>query len=148
MGKHTFKAEKGDGPVRLSAVTETSLYQLCGGPYLPGLPKHDWDFVRKYELGTVMSFLGGGLKGKPMSQFRSGHQRFYGHTPISAIVKAKDGKKISLPGLNPRYGSIDGVFIDELALSMPKTQILYIRNLDQLRRGRLGRRVFRLQRLF
>ncbi len=132
MGKHTFKAEKGEGAVRLSAVTETSLYQLCGGPYLPGLPRHDWDFVRKYELGTVMSFLGGGLKGKPMGEFRAGHQRLYAHAPISAVVKAKDGKKINLPGLNPRYGTVDGIFIDELALSMPKTQVLYIRNLDQL----------------
>ena len=60
-GKFAFSVKKGNGPVRISAVAETSVYPLGTGPFLRGMPKHDRKFTRKYELPVVMSFLPGAM---------------------------------------------------------------------------------------
>ena len=131
MGKQTFKAEKGSGPVRISAVTETSIYQLAAGPYLPVMPKHDLHFARKYQTDIVMSFLGSGLKGADTTKFRAGHQRLYAHCAISDIIKCK-GDKYNHPGMNLKFHWWDGFFADELTLGTEKPIVLFIRNLDKV----------------
>lgn len=133
MGAVRFKAEKGTGTVKISAVTEISIYPLAGGPYLSGLPKHDWAFTKKYELPMVMTFLGGGLKGAEMSQFRAGHQKFYGHAPVGTVIRSKEGQELKFPGLNPNFTWFDGIFLDELALSMQRTQVLFLKNLEKMK---------------
>ncbi len=133
MGKHILTVEKGNGNITLSAVTETCMYQLAGGPYPKGLPKHDWNFVKKYQLPYVMAFFGGGLKRGEMAEFRAaGHHRFYHHAPIAKIMNAKDGQKIVFAGTSPRVKLFDGIYIDELALSTQKTVVTFIKRLSQL----------------
>ncbi len=131
MGNHSFKAEKGSGSVRISAVAETSIYQLGAGPYLPVLPKHDWAFAKKYQTDIVMSFLGCGLKGADTTKFRAGHQKLYAHCAIGEIIKCK-GDKYNHPGMNPKYHWWDGFFADELTLGTEKPIVLFIRNLDKV----------------
>jgi len=131
MGNHSFKAEKGSGDVRISAVAETSIYQLGAGPYLNGLPKHDWNFAKKYQTDIVMSFLGCGLKGADLTRFRAGHQKLYAHCAIGEIIKCK-GDKYNHPGMNVKYHWWDGFFADELTLGTEKPIVLFIRNLDKV----------------
>ena len=61
QGKYAFSVTKGKGQVKISAVTEIAVCALGTGPYLRKMPKHDWKFIRKYELPAVMCFLGGTL---------------------------------------------------------------------------------------
>jgi len=131
MGKQTFKTEKGSGPVRISAVAETSIYQLGAGPYLPGLPKHDWPFVMKYQSGIVMSFLGCGLGAVERNKFRDGHQKLYAHCAIGEIINCK-GENYNHPGMDPGNRLWDGFFADELTLNTEKPIVLFLRNLDKI----------------
>lgn len=134
MGKLSFKVEKGSGKIKISEVSETAIYQLAGGPYPKGLPKHNWEFVKKYQRQTIMTFLGGGLKGAPMGEFLSGHNRLLGHAAIGQIVDHKKDTLINFGGFNKRYHWFNGIYIDELALSMPKSLVYYIKNLDKVSR--------------
>ena len=131
MGNLSFKVEKGNGKIRISEVAETSFYQLAAGPYPKELPKHDWEFFKKYQQQTVMTFLGSGLQGS-MRKFRAGHNRLLGHAAIGKIIDHKSGGQIKFPGMNPKAYWFDGIYIDELALGMPKSLIYYLKHLDKV----------------
>ena len=133
MGKHILNIEKGSGNVTISAVTETCMYQLAGGPYPKGLPKHDWNFVKKYQLPYVMAFFGGDLPKEHFAEFRAaGHHRYYHHAPIAKIINAKDGQTIAFAGTSSHVRRFDGIYIDELALSTQKAIVVFIKKLSQL----------------
>ena len=131
FGKFAFTVKKGNGPVRISAVAETAVYPLGTGPFLRGMPRHNWKFTRKYELPAVMSFLGGTLPDSEMAEFRKGVQRFYGPLNIQKITQNPDNRPIQCPGLlEEKY---DGIFIDEVAMSAEKPLVMFLKNLPVLK---------------
>ncbi|MBO7327762.1 MAG: hypothetical protein J6W00_03200, partial [Lentisphaeria bacterium] len=56
-GSYDFTVIKGNGKVKISAVTEVSLYAFATGPFFTDIPKQDWSFVQKYMLPYTMNFL-------------------------------------------------------------------------------------------
>ena len=135
LGKFAFTVKKGNGPVRISAVAETALYPLGSGPFLRGMPKHDWKFTQKYELPVVMSFLPGTWTPpeSEMAEYRKGLQRFYSPLNIQKITQYQENRPIRSPGLlaeNPMY---DGIYIDEVAMSAEKPLVMFLKNLPALK---------------
>lgn len=135
LGRFAFTVKKGNGPVRISAVAETSVYPLGTGPFLRGMPKHDWKFTRKYELPVVMSFLPG-TRTPPdseMAEYRKGLQRFYSPLKIQKVVQPSGTQPIQSPGLLAENRMYDGIYIDEAAMSSEKPLVMFLKNLPSLK---------------
>jgi len=135
LGRHAFTVKKGNGPVRISAVAETSIYPLGTGPFLSGMPKHDWQFTKKYELPVVMSFLPGTQTppDSEMAEYRKGLQRFYCPLKIRKVVQNPGNQTIQSPGLLAENRMYDGIYIDEAAMSSEKPLVMFLKNLPSLK---------------
>lgn len=133
FGKFSFTVKKGNGPVRISAVAETAVYPLGTGPFLRGMPRHNWKFTRKYELPAVMSFLGGTLPDSEMAEYRKGLQRFYCPLKIQKITQNPENRTIQCTGLLAENRMYDGIYIDEVAMSAEKPLVMFLKNLPALK---------------
>ena len=135
LGRFAFTVKKGSGPVRISAVAETAVYPLGTGPFLRGMPKHDWKFTRKYELPVVMSFLPGTWTppDSEMAEYRKGPQRFYSPLNIQKITQKRENQPIRSPGLLAENRMYDGIYIDEVAMSAEKPLVMFLKNLPELK---------------
>ncbi|MBQ6597304.1 MAG: hypothetical protein IJH79_07110, partial [Lentisphaeria bacterium] len=135
LGKFAFTVKKGNGPVRISAVAETAVYPLGTGPFLRGMPKHDWKFTKKYELPVIMSFLPGTWTPpeSEMAEYRKGLQRFYSPLNIQKITQNRENRPIQSPGLLAENRMYDGIYIDEVAMSAEKPLVMFLKNLPALK---------------
>ena len=133
-GSYDFTVIKGNGKVKISAVTEVSLYAFATGPFFTDIPKQDWSFVQKYMLPYTMNFLGSEASEADVKQLRSGTRKFYVNCKIAAINNAKLNAEtpIKTRGMDVNNKNVDGIFIDELAMGSEKPLVYFLKNLPRL----------------
>lgn len=129
QGTHQLEVFGTGGQAIVSAITTASFWQLCSGPYHSALPKHTWNFTKKYVLPYVTTFSGVGhnLTEVELSEFRQKNHYLLQVYPIANLNKiADDGTPVILPALDKNTQE-NGVCIDEVSTGALKNMISYMK---------------------
>ncbi|MBQ6471436.1 MAG: hypothetical protein IJJ33_05595 [Victivallales bacterium] len=113
-GTHSGKVIKGAGMLEISAIAETLYYQLAGGPYLKGVPRHTYAMVKQHQLDCVTTFSNGGLSSKDdWNDFRKAHSNYLlDHASVGDVTGDTIGTFRGLAKDTPYF---DGIIADEFS---------------------------------
>ncbi|MBQ7177901.1 MAG: hypothetical protein IJS08_10855 [Victivallales bacterium] len=113
-GMHQGKVVKGAGQIEVSVIAETLYYQLAGGPYLNGIPKHTYAMVKKQQLDCVTTFSNGGpTSSQDWDDFRKCHSNYLlEHASVGDVT----GDTLrAFRGLAKDTPYFDGIIADEFS---------------------------------